>query len=278
MNIMKGCLCVAAHVMLLTACGQISSVSEQFQEAQSAVRPSSEEAAERAVVAYFAKAENVPEAAGYSFNPVVNGVVDSPGLSEAGWFMCGNVSTPNPDGRLGRVWPFIAHFDLKTPDHVADGEIERGDFEIVTSWCRSVYGTGYLPLSDAGGPVATIATTPTAPTSTPAPALRPIAVLFAFDSAELGDGARKAIAEVAAQLGQSASSRIIVTGYTDLAGSEQYNNGLSLRRANAVKNELVRLGLGADRIDAVGKGMNDPVVPTPLGVREPSNRRVEYTF
>ena len=264
--------------MILGACGQISGVHEQFREAQAAVRPSSEQAAKQAVVAYFAKAEKIPEAAGYSFNPVANGVVDSPNLNAAGWFMCGNVSRPNPDGRYGRVWPFIAHFDPMTQDRVADGVIERGDFEIVTSWCRSVYGAGYLPLSDAGGPVATIASAPATPAAPSTPAARSITVLFVFDSAELDDAARKAISEAAAQLGQSASTRIVVTGYTDLAGSEQYNDGLSLRRANAVKAELVRLSIGAGRIDVVAKGMNDPIVPTPIGVREPRNRRVEYMF
>jgi hypothetical protein len=50
---------------------------------------------------------------------------------------------------------------------------------------------------------------------------------------------------------------------------------LSLRRANAVKNEMVRQGVPADAIAVVGKGETQLLVPTGDNVREPQNRRVE---
>ena len=50
---------------------------------------------------------------------------------------------------------------------------------------------------------------------------------------------------------------------------------LSIRRANAVKDALVRAGIPANQIAVIGKGESDPLVPTADGVREPQNRRVE---
>ena len=50
---------------------------------------------------------------------------------------------------------------------------------------------------------------------------------------------------------------------------------LSLRRANAVKDQLVREGIPATQIVVVGKGESQPLVPTADGVREPQNRRME---
>jgi len=137
-------LLIVAEALLLAACAGGSDLSEQFAAAKAAARPASDKAAEQAVVAYFATAEKIPATAGYGFNPVANGVS---GFSGPGWFMCGNVSFPEADGRYGRVLPFIVHFDPKNPERVAEGAIERGDFELVTGWCRSVYGMNYLPLS-----------------------------------------------------------------------------------------------------------------------------------
>jgi outer membrane protein OmpA-like peptidoglycan-associated protein len=72
--------------------------------------------------------------------------------------------------------------------------------------------------------------------------------------------------------------QIQVTGYTDLTGSAGYNQRLSERRANAVANALAGMGVARNDMVVTGRGMNDPRVPTPLGVREPQNRRVEIMF
>jgi outer membrane protein OmpA-like peptidoglycan-associated protein len=70
-------------------------------------------------------------------------------------------------------------------------------------------------------------------------------------------------------------TRIEVNGYTDLSGTPQYNQGLSVRRAQAVAGELVRDGVPQSAIDIHGFGETHPLVPTAQGVREPQNRRVE---
>jgi outer membrane protein OmpA-like peptidoglycan-associated protein len=54
--------------------------------------------------------------------------------------------------------------------------------------------------------------------------------------------------------------------------------GLSMRRAQSVLAELVRRGIPEGQIAVFAKGERDPLVPTPDGVREPQNRRVEIVF
>jgi outer membrane protein OmpA-like peptidoglycan-associated protein len=72
--------------------------------------------------------------------------------------------------------------------------------------------------------------------------------------------------------------RIGVTGHADKSGPDAYNMALSLRRANNVKDELVRDGVPAASIVVVGRGESQPLVPTADGVREPQNRRVEIVL
>ena len=73
-------------------------------------------------------------------------------------------------------------------------------------------------------------------------------------------------------------ARVTATGHTDTTGTEAYNMALSLRRANAVKDALVKLGVPAAAITTVGRGEAGLLVQTGDGVREPQNRRVEITI
>ena len=127
-------------------------------------------------------------------------------------------------------------------------------------------------------PAAAPAPAPAPPPAAPAPAVRSFVVFFAFDSATLDDSAKKVVAEASAYARQNQLTRIEVVGHTDRSGPEKYNERLSLRRANAVKAEMIRLGIAADQIAVSAKGMADPAIPTPIGVREPRNRRAEITF
>jgi hypothetical protein len=74
------------------------------------------------------------------------------------------------------------------------------------------------------------------------------------------------------------ATRVTATGHTDTTGTEAYNMALSLRRANAVKDALVKLGVPAAAITTVGRGEAGLLVQTGDGVREPQNRRVEITI
>ena len=67
---------------------------------------------------------------------------------------------------------------------------------------------------------------------------------------------------------------IVVIGHTDTMGSDQVNDALALRRAEIVRSELIRRGVAAENIQAIGRGKRELAVPTPDNVAEPRNRRV----
>jgi len=116
------------------------------------------------------------------------------------------------------------------------------------------------------------------PAAMPAPAVQPARsylVFFDWDKATLTDRARQIIHEAADNSMHVRVTRIEVNGYTDTSGTPQYNMGLSIRRANAVKAELIRDGVAAGEITTQGFGETHLLVPTGPGVREPQNRRVE---
>ncbi|MEO3470730.1 OmpA family protein [Roseomonas sp. CAU 1739] len=116
---------------------------------------------------------------------------------------------------------------------------------------------------------------PVAPVAAaPAPA-RTFLVFFDWNRDNLTDRARQIIAEAAQARTRQAVTRIEVNGYTDTSGSATYNQALSVRRANNVAAELVRLGVPRGEIVARGFGETNLLVPTPDNTREPQNRRVE---
>ena len=125
--------------------------------------------------------------------------------------------------------------------------------------------------------VAACASEPPPPPPPPPPAVAPpsFMVFFDWDRSNLSQQAVQTIGQAAAAFKSRGSARITATGHTDTSGPESYNMALSLRRANAVKNELVRQSVPADAITVIGKGESNPLVATGDGVREPQNRRVE---
>jgi outer membrane protein OmpA-like peptidoglycan-associated protein len=117
---------------------------------------------------------------------------------------------------------------------------------------------------------------PMAAAPPPAPATPPsFMVFFDWDSSVLSQASLNVISQAAAAYKSKGSARIRATGHTDTSGPEAYNMALSLRRANAVKNALVREGVPAASITVIGRGEQGLLVRTADGVREPQNRRVE---
>jgi outer membrane protein OmpA-like peptidoglycan-associated protein len=117
-----------------------------------------------------------------------------------------------------------------------------------------------------------------APAPTPAPATEPARsylVFFDWDRATLTDRARQIIREAAENSTHVQYTRIEVNGYTDTSGTPQYNERLSVRRAQAVAGELVRDGVPRNAISIQGFGETHLLIPTGPNVREPQNRRVE---
>ena len=123
-----------------------------------------------------------------------------------------------------------------------------------------------------------VAPPPAAPIAAPVPASpvsRSYLVFFDWDKAVLTDRARQIVAEAAANSTKVQYTRLEVNGYTDTSGSAKYNQGLSVRRAQAVAAELVKNGVPKSAITIQGFGETNLLVQTGPNVREPQNRRVE---
>ena len=114
----------------------------------------------------------------------------------------------------------------------------------------------------------------------PAPAVAPpsFMVFFDWDRSNLSQQALNTIKQASDAFKAKGNARITATGHTDTSGPEAYNMALSLRRANAVKDALVRNGVPAAAITVIGKGETGLLVQTADGVREPQNRRVEIVI
>lgn len=103
-------------------------------------------------------------------------------------------------------------------------------------------------------------------------------VFFDFDESVLTPEAKRILAIAAQEFQRGGYIRIVVTGHTDTMGTAKYNQGLSNKRASAVRAELGRLGVSADAVKALGAGESGLLVPTADQVREAQNRRAEIVF
>ena len=103
-------------------------------------------------------------------------------------------------------------------------------------------------------------------------------VFFDFDKADISPAGAQVIEQAAAAFKEGGAARLQATGYTDLAGPAAYNLTLSKRRADAVRDYLMRLGVPASAIVERALGKANPRVPTANGVPEPQNRRVEIVI
>jgi hypothetical protein len=133
----------------LIACTTQPPNPDEAQAMQSALKPSSPEAAQKAVKAYFDKTLIDPTAPLYRFpRPPVLGAVGGkglPGLSvnprRVGWFMCGEINSKNRMGGYTGFQQFFVHFSPTAPDTVDFGQAEPNDSEmkLVSSWCEDAY-------------------------------------------------------------------------------------------------------------------------------------------
>lgn len=104
-------------------------------------------------------------------------------------------------------------------------------------------------------------------------------VLFASAQSTLLANARERLDQVAEALKkQGTEQSIVVEGYTDSRGSDQTNDELSLRRAQAVREYLVSRGVPAERIRAVGRGKANPIADNASPEGRANNRRVEIVI
>jgi len=102
-------------------------------------------------------------------------------------------------------------------------------------------------------------------------------VFFDWNSSAIGASGMEVLKHAAAAYQAGHPVHVQVAGYTDRSGSDRYNQRLSQRRAWHVAWALRKLGVPRNALVVSGHGENNNRVPTPDGVREPQNRRVEIT-
>ena len=102
------------------------------------------------------------------------------------------------------------------------------------------------------------------------------AVYFAFNSDKLDSQGMQKLTWVADKMNRWSDRTAVVSGNADLRGNTEYNQALSLRRAEAVKSYLVEQGISADRIKTQAFGKQNPLT-TEEG-NQKMNRRVDITF
>jgi outer membrane protein OmpA-like peptidoglycan-associated protein len=99
-------------------------------------------------------------------------------------------------------------------------------------------------------------------------------VSFDVNSATVKPTFKPSLAKVAEVL-KGYDSKMTVVGHTDSSGSDSYNQQLSERRAEAVRAELIRDGVPAERLSAAGRGESEPRADNGTDTGRAQNRRVE---
>ena len=101
---------------------------------------------------------------------------------------------------------------------------------------------------------------------------------FALDSVELNQESRGTIQKNSEYMKRRMSTKIMVEGHADSRGTNEYNLALAERRAGAVRDYLVSLGIAADRITIVSKGEEAPFCTEESDSCWQQNRRGHFLF
>ena len=99
---------------------------------------------------------------------------------------------------------------------------------------------------------------------------------FETDKAVLLAGSATALDQVANSLLQHPNVKVEIDGYTDTAGSSAHNLTLSQQRAEAVRTQLIAMGIASSRLTAKGDGDTNPIADNTTPEGKANNRRVEF--
>ncbi|EEO26512.1 OmpA family protein [Helicobacter winghamensis] len=100
-------------------------------------------------------------------------------------------------------------------------------------------------------------------------------VQFPFDSSVVAPEYNAEIKDFAQSMKENPSQTAIISGHTDSTGNDEYNQKLSERRANAVKDAIIEEGVQAERLQAKGYGESKPIADNATKEGRQENRRVE---
>ena len=98
---------------------------------------------------------------------------------------------------------------------------------------------------------------------------------FAFNETGLNEDTQRYLQDVVKLLRDNPHLRVRVVGHTDNIGTAAANRVVSIRRAETVRDFLVAQGVAAERIQAVGRGDTEPLVPNERAASRAKNRRIE---
>lgn len=102
------------------------------------------------------------------------------------------------------------------------------------------------------------------------------AILFAFNSAKLENSSKQVLNGIATYLKRAADVNLAVEGHCDIVGQKEYNQVLSQKRANAVRDYLVTKGLAKSRFEPKGYGYSQPIADNMTAAGRAKNRRVVF--
>lgn len=126
-----------------------------------------------------------------------------------------------------------------------------------------------------------VAAAPAAPPPPPQPVYEKVTIsataLFDFNKSTLKPEGKAAIHDLDESI-KAKGAQVVdinVIGHTDSVGPEEYNMGLSIRRANSVKDYMVSEGIDPGIIDVIGKGESAPIASNATAAGRAQNRRVE---
>lgn len=145
---------------------------------------------------------------------------------------------------------------------VDDAVGHRGDVDLLSVGLVYRFGSMPVPVAEVAAPPAPIPVPVVEPP--PAPRFEKYTLsateLFTFDSSAVNLPQVKLEEITTAIKGTGSPKQIVIVGYTDRLGSDEYNQKLSERRALAVKEYMVSRGVATERLVAEGKGEADPIV------------------
>lgn len=207
-----------------------------------------------------------------SFNPSPNDVLNRAGtiaLVVALTIFAGCKSVPdkvtllpNPDGSVGSVVVKSANKTQVLDKAYTVASVDKGGDIEATAGTQADVQAHYAPL---------LAAQPPRPTT--------FTINFVFDSAtELAPESAATVRQLKEVLATWPAPHLTVVGHTDLAGSNDFNDQLALRRAKTVASFLVKAGIPAQQIETAARGKREPVVHTADGVPNQANRRVVITI
>ncbi len=169
------------------------------------------------------------------------------------------------DGGGRDVAPELAARAQSRFDCWVEQQEENHQFDHIAA-CRDEF---YRALAELEGALA-----PAEPVAAPA-VPETYLILFDWDRSDINAAGQAVVQQILADAQARGAPAISITGHADRSGPEDYNLGLSERRADSVREALIAGGIAPELITTAWRGESEPAVPTADGVREQANRRAE---